>query len=488
MKHAKKLVSILLVLAMALTLSVAAFAADTGSITVTNPHKEADGTYATYTAYKIFNLSYAGTAYTYTINSTDDVYNTVKEYADVEANGLTLTPSTDNNFVVTVSDTFVAAKFAAHLKDNIDDLGAGTALTKTGDTVSATELALGYYFVDSTLGTLCALTSTDADAEITEKNEEPTATKDVKEDSTNTWGEKNDAAIGETVEFRATITAKAGALNYILHDTMSNGLTFNNTSVVVTLNTATVGQTNYEVKVDDLADNCTFEVVFTQDFCDTLKDNDTIVVTYSAVVDSDAVIADTGNPNEIKLTYGENNEFETTPDTTTTYVWEFNIYKYTGETLPGTALANAKFKLSTDTTGNDVIDLVALGNNKYRVAKDGETNTVSEFTTDTTGKIEIEGLDEGTYYLHETEAPTGYNALTAPVTVIIDHSGNVKDSVNGEALENKTVNVENNTGTELPTTGGMGTTVLYVIGALLVVGAIVLLVSKKRMSMAEAAE
>lgn len=488
MKHARKLVSILLVLAMALTLSVAAFAAETepvtGSITVTNPK---DG--ATYTAYQIFDLVYAGDAYTYTINSDDTAYATVKAYADDTANGMTLEASTNNDYVVTVDETvFSAADFAAYLKENIAALGTGIELADVNGEITATGLALGYYFVDSTLGTLCALTSTNAAAEITEKNEDVVITKEVKEDSTGAWGETNDAAIGETVEFRATITAKEGALNYIMHDTMSKGLTFDGAEkVAVTLNGQTV-TTGYTVKTTDITDGCTFEVVFTQDFCDTLKDNDSIVVTYSATVNADAVIAGAGNPNEVDLTYGENNEFETAPDTTTTFVWEFNIYKYTGESLPGTPLADATFKLCTDNTGNTPIALVNLGNNTYRVATAEDTDTVTEFTTDSTGTIAIDGLDAGTYYLFETAAPAGYNALTAPITVIIDHDGNVKETADGAALENKTVNVQNNTGTELPETGGIGTTIFYIIGGLLAVGAVVLLVSKKRMSLADAAE
>ncbi len=492
MKHAKKLVSILLVLAMALTLSVAAFAADTGSITVTNPHKDADGKYATYTAYKIFDLAHdaVNNAYTYTIDSVanESVYDLVVAYGDT----IKLTKSTGSNFVVEVTEDFSAAAFAAYLKNNIDDLGAGTALTETDGTVSATGLALGYYFVDSTLGTLCALTSTDADAEITEKNEVPTVEKKVEEEANSgEWGDTSDAEIGEKVNYKSTITVagvydtieNAGALKYVLHDTMSAGLTFNN-DVTVSLNGAPVDASNYTVTVNP-TDGHTFDVTFSDDFCADLEDNDVIVVAYSATVNANAAIAGTGNPNEVKLSYGEESQFETETDETVTYVWEFDILKYTGATK--TPLAGAEFTLSRDADGTQIIKLIATSEaNTYRVATAAEitagTGIVEKFTSPAGGKIYIEGLDSGEYYLIETKAPEGYNALTAPVKVTI------ADNSDAPTTAQATVEVENNTGAELPETGGMGTTVLYVIGALLVVGAIVLLVSKKRMSMAEAAE
>ena len=500
MKQAKKLISILLVLCMALTLSVAAFAAETGSITLTGAKAD-----AVYTAYKIFDLSYAqqSSAYTYTINSTDAAYDIVKNYADNKNeegtnNGMTLTESTNNDYVVTVDeDVFSAATFAAYLKANISSLGTGTQLVNSeSGTATASELELGYYFVDSTLGSLCALTSTDTDATITEKNEEPTIEKEVYEDSTTSWGATNDAAIGETVNFRATITAKAGAENYTMHDTMSNGLTFDESSVTVTLNTVIVDSSNYTVKTSDLSDDCTFEVEFAQNFCSTLSDNDAIVVTYNAKVNNGAVIADAGNPNTAKLSYGENSEFSTEFSKTTTYVWNFNIFKHKDEPATANALANATFQLAADETGNTIIKLIKTSatQNIFRVATEEEiengTNIFDSFTTSSTGTIKISGLDEGTYYVVETVAPEGFNALTEPVMVIIDHEGNVKNSADteAEALANKTVNVQNNTGTVLPETGGIGTTIFYIIGGLLAVGAVVLLVTKKRMSLTEAAE
>ena len=168
------------------------------------------------------------------------------------------------------------------------------------------------------------------------------------------------------------------------------------------------------------------------------------------------------------------------------------VFKYTKEGETETALSGAKFTLSKNTDGSKPIALVSEGNNVYRVAKTGETGTVTEITTDANGKFTIQGLDADTYYLTETAAPAGYNKLAAPIKVMIDNNGNVtyatKTTANGEygnavaADASLGIKVLNQSGTELPSTGGMGTTIFYVLGSILVVAAVVLLVTKKRMS------
>ena len=145
------------------------------------------------------------------------------------------------------------------------------------------------------------------------------------------------------------------------------------------------------------------------------------------------------------------------------------------------ALAGATFTLSMSNTGANPIALISEDNNVYRVAKTGETGTVTAITTDATGKFTIKGLDADTYYLTETAAPAGYNKLADPVTIFIGEDGVVNatdDNPNGVTE----VKVLNQSGTELPSTGGMGTTVFYVVGGILVVGAVVLLVARKRMA------
>ena len=143
------------------------------------------------------------------------------------------------------------------------------------------------------------------------------------------------------------------------------------------------------------------------------------------------------------------------------------------------ALAGATFTLSKNADGSNPIALVSKGNNVYRVAKTGETGTVTEITTDATGKFTIEGLDADTYYLTETAAPAGYNKLAGPVTIVIGANGVVNGTTEASQGVDE-VKVLNQSGTELPSTGGIGTTVFYVVGGLLVVGAFILLVSKRR--------
>ncbi|MCI5648454.1 MAG: SpaH/EbpB family LPXTG-anchored major pilin [Fusicatenibacter sp.] len=475
MKHVKKLASLLLALVMALAMTTTVFAeGDTGSITINDAVVG-----QTYTVYQILDLeSYnasvnayaykATTAWNTFINS-DAIKGT---YVEVDAQGY-----------VTWKDGADAAAFAKaaqkYAKDNsIANQGSVTATTTT---VSFTGLDLGYYLVDTTLGTLCSLNTTNPDAVMEEKNEVPTNVKTVEEDSTGNYGEKNDADIGQTVNFKSTITAQAGAENYVFHDTMSAGLTYTGVTGI-TLNGTAVDASNYTVVTEGLTDGCTFEVRFIQAFCDTLKANDQIVISYTATLNENAVIAGEGNPNTSKVSYGDSSNTKYTPDSQTkTYTWDVDVFKYTMDGETEKALAGATFTLSKNADGSNPIALVSEGNNVYRVAKTGETGTVTEITTDATGKFTIKGLDADTYYLTETAAPAGYNKLAGPVTVVIGENGVVNGTTEAPQGVDE-VKVQNQSGTELPSTGGIGTTIFYVLGSILAIGAVVLLVTRKRMN------
>lgn len=465
----KKILSIALVLILMLTVAFAA--GETGSITINDAVVG-----QTYTIYQILDLeSYNASANAYAYKATtawstfinsDAIKGT---YVEVDAQGY-----------VTWKDGADAAAFAKAAqeyakKNSIANQGSVTATT----TVSFTGLDLGYYLVDSTLGTLCSLDTTNPNVVMQEKNEVPTNVKTVQEDSTNNYGDKNDADIGQTVNFKSTITAQAGAENYVFHDKMSAGLTYTGVTGI-TLNGTAVDASNYTVVTTGLTDGCTFEVRFTQAFCDTLKANDQIVISYTATLNENAVIAGDGNPNTSKVSYGDSSNTKYTPDSQTkTYTWDVDVFKYTMDGETETALAGATFTLSKNADGSNPIALVSEGNNVYRVAKTGETGTVTEITTDATGKFTIKGLDADTYYLTETQAPAGYNKLAGPVTIVIGENGVVNGTT--EATQGvDVVKVLNQSGTELPSTGGIGTTIFYVIGAALVIGAIVVLIAKKR--------
>lgn len=501
MKHMKKLASLLLALVMVFAMGTTAFAAQEGeltggSITIDNAVK--DQTYSIYQILYLESYDAAANAYSYKANSAwADWLKTQSSYVSIDAQGY-----------VTWVDGASAADFAkaaqAYAKEN-NIASDPAAVTADSDTVSFTGLKLGYYLVDSTLGTLCSLDTTNPTVTIKEKNVAPGNEKKVEEDSNSTYGEKNDADIGQTVNFQSTITAQAGAENYVFHDKMSAGLTYGSVTGI-TLNGTTVATSNYEVKTSELGDDCTFHVVFTQAFCDTLKANDQIVISYTATVNDNAVVGGTGNKNESKLTYGEEGKSETVPSTTTTYTWAFGVSKFyygtyheveiedtlslqSNDGLTEIALAGAKFTLSKNDNGTDPIALVNEDSNVYRVATADDTDTVTEITTDDTGKFTIRGLDSGTYYLTETAAPAGYNQLSGPIEVVISDTGAVKYKMSGdteytefEAAADPIIPVVNKSGTELPSTGGMGTTIFYVVGSILLIGAAVLLITKKRMS------
>lgn len=366
---------------------------------------------------------------------------------------------------------------------------------QTTSTLTFDVPSLGYYLVDSSVGTLCSLDTTKPAATIQEKNGVPSVDKIITSGGVvSADGKSNSASIGDTVYFKTIITAQPGAQNYVLHDKMDAGLTFNERSVKAILNKNETKKeltvTDYSVVTSNLEGTdpkCTFHIEFTPKLCESLKADDTITVTYSATLNENAVIAGEGNKNKTWLKYGENNNLETTHPTTYTKTFEMNVFKYTENKTDKTkkdGLADAVFTLKKDGETN-TINFVKekTDENKgdiYRVAKRGETGTVATITSPKSGKFTIQGLGAGTYYLTETKQPDGYNKLSGPVTVVIDKDGQVKVK-NGDAYDEVTqVKVENKSGTVLPSTGGAGTTMIYLVGAVLVLGSGVVLATKRR--------
>ncbi|MDD6046639.1 MAG: SpaH/EbpB family LPXTG-anchored major pilin [bacterium] len=497
MKLTKKLAGILLALAMVLGLAATAFAeGETGSITINDAVVG-----QTYTIYQILDLeSYNASvnAYAYkattawsTFISSDAIKGT---YVEVDAQGY-----------VTWKDGADAAAFAKaaqkYAKDN--SITNQDSVTATTTTVSFTGLDLGYYLVDSTLGTLCSLDTTNPIVVMEEKNEVPTNVKTVQEDSKtgdDAWGTTNDADIGQVVNFKSTITAQPGAENYVFHDTMSAGLTLDKASIKVEGVAVTDAQgndvagDNYTVSYPsgEGSDGCTFEIAFAQSYLDTIKAATPITITYSATLNENAKVGLEGNPNESKLSYGVADSTTgepsgtTPPSKTTTYTWDMDVLKY-GNNDKNNVLKDAKFVLlnSAKTQVATIVNGKVTGWTAVPTVAEGATitwpaNTV--LTTDANGKIEIDGLDADTYYLREVEAPAGYNKLAEDQVVAITGATKVD-----EVLTYSTVvaEINNQSGIELPSTGGIGTTIFYIVGGVLVVGAVVLLVTKKRMGNVE---
>ena len=474
----KKILGVSMALILLLAMAGTALAAnETGSITINDAVVG-----QTYTIYQILDLE------SYNASSNAYAYKAAAAWANF-INGATIKGTyvnVDSQGYVTWVEGADAAAFAKaaqkYAKDNsIANQGTTTA---TSTTVSFTNLDLGYYLVDTTLGTLCALDTTNPNVVMEEKNEVPQNVKTVEEDSTGSYGEKNDADIGQTVNFKSTITAQAGAENYVFHDTMSAGLTYTGVTGI-TLNGTTVDASSYTVVAQNLTDGCTFEVRFTQAFCDTLKKDDEIVISYAATLNENAKVGIEGNPNSSKLSYGDSSTTDknvTPPSETKTYTWDMEVLKYANgdETK---VLKDAQFVLLN--SSKDKVATVVNGKFASWVAvpdaaEDGTitwpTNTV--LTTGEDGKIVIKGLDADTYYLREVKAPDGYNKLAADVEVRI--SGATEGEDGKLTYTTVVAKVNNQSGTELPSTGGIGTTIFYVIGAALVIGAIVILVAKKR--------
>lgn len=505
-KTIQKLMAALLAAAMVCAMAIPAFATDgdataaaatgTGSITIENAV-----TNQTYKIYRILNLEYhADTkAYRYTANGAWEGFilrenNNFK--LDKETGAVTwINTNPENNGTAIQQIANSAGKYAEYTPNNVQEDGSAKA---TGITLTFSNLPLGWYLVVSDLvdldkGALCSIGTTDPNAVIREKNSNSTLDKSILE------GDQllsvNNAGIGDVVNFQLDIVVKDGQpKGYVVHDKMSEGLTFNSNSVSVRHSDGNASgnlTTGYTLDTHP-GDGCTFEVKFDDG---TLKPNDMVTISYTATVNNKAVIAGSGNTNEAYLKYN-NNSKTTVTHTTTTYVWGMGVRKFANLVNGDTdhALADAEFKLYKGADADKKYAAFSTattvdGTSVYKLTNwVTDAATATAVVTPASGNIKLEGLDEGTYYLEETKAPVGYNKLTAPITVVISSTlpttgGTASYTVtaDGATTTDYTVRVENKAGVELPSTGGIGTTLFYVIGGGLMVAAIVLLVTKKRM-------
>ena len=484
-KAMKKLMAALLAVAMVCAMAIPAFAAasgnnkdDKGSITINKAVAGED-----YTIYKMFDLTSfdtdAGT-YSYTVATGWDAFfaadATGHSYIELE-NG---------------HPTWVGAKDAETYKQFAKDalayatqnsISATKTATATSTTVKFDGLDLGYYLVDTSLGVLCGLDTTKPDATINEKNDVPTIDKEVKNSEGN-WVDENTAKIGDTINYKVTITVQTANNRYVLHDTMTEGLTFVPGSVKVTVGADEVAAADHYELVTTGIGTETFNINFKDEYIATLDAGTKIVVTYDAVVNEKAKIDPEANENEAHLVYG--NKHETEKHKTKTYLYEFDLIKFNGSN--GKLLGGAQFKLYDAKTDGKEIPLVKNEDGTYRVATANET-PVDHIETVAGKTVKISGLDKKVYYLDEIVPPAGYNGLTERVTVDL-RTGSKKvtteylnDGTYDESLASSIggVPVENNAGTTLPGTGGIGTTIFYVIGGGLMAAAAILLITKKRM-------
>lgn len=477
----KKLFKIFVaVFVMVCTFTAPVFA-ETGSITINGI--SAGNTYEIYQLLDLESYNVSSGAYSYKVNSAwTAFFNTAdaKTYVAIDDKGyVTWVEGADAKAFSKLALTYAQGHGITPVKSSKN---AGEFVVTTDPITNVQSgkfngLTLGYYLIDSTMGALCGLTTTNPHASVNAKNGSPTLDKQVKEDGTSNWGSHNTADIGQTVEFRVTINVHDGAQNYVLHDKMSAGLTFTGVShiehVIPDVSTTNVPAGYYTVKTTGLTDGCTFEVVFTNDFTDHLETNDKVIVYYTAILNENALIKDS-NTNEAWLDYGE--DHETTHDITDTYTYGFDLVKTDAQNK---LIDGAEFRIYDAVTGGNEVKVVKVSDTLYRRAKDGEEG-VSIVVKG--GKVRVEGFDNGKYYLEETVSPTGYNKLTERQLFTIA-DGNLDAIFNdGNYSVGSGVRVINKTGSILPETGAMGTTLFIVGGGTAVLLAGLLLFTKMRMA------
>lgn len=463
MKKASRIAALLLALAVTMSLATAVFAAGSGSITVENP-----GNGETYTAYKIFDVIYKDdkTAYSYTIAANSAWLTAVQSY-----DGITLsdavTDGDGNTFhIVTENDDFSAAVFANVLKNAMAGK-TGTELTLANGKAVATGLDLGYYFVAGTNGALCNLTTTQPDAVIYDKNDVPfeKTADDVS------------VEVGQQVNF--TLTGKVpdttGFTTYVyeISDTMTEGLTFSKDVQVYvdgTLITENVTITNTPSDESATGFVVSMDVMNLQQFV-----GKQITVTYSAVVNEKAVAMVEENNAVLEYSNDPTDSEKTAkiPDGVKLYTAKIVIDKYeSGDETK--KLEGAEFVLM-----NDQGEFYAYDAEAEDVSWVAEQKDATVMTTDSSGAAAFIGLEDGIYTLKEIKAPTGYNLLTNTIDVAVAGSDADITTLTVET------DVENNTGSRLPSTGGIGTTIFYSLGGILMAVSVLLLISKKRMGAEE---
>lgn len=485
MKLIKKIAAIMFAFMMVFSLSTnvnadsGKYEDSDGKITISNAVKD-----QTYTIYRMLKLeSFDGNNYSYTLeNGWENFISTGagKDYLEKNSDGYIIFKSEKNN--ETDMRLFAKAAFAYAKTAKLND-DAKKSVKAPSTSVTFEDLPLGYYVVGSTVGSLCELKTTNKEVTITDKNDTPTVEKKIvkyNEDHSENLVDSNSANIGEEVVFKTTIDIKPGAKNYILHDKMDSHLRYDCILQIHDNNDNNIAaDTGYVVKTTGLTDaDCTFELSFTEAFYANNRDNiDTkklnkIYVYYQATVKDDAVVKQEMK-NNTYLTFGENNT-NSNEDYTITKTFGIPVFKYTGT---NTALPDAKFILSTDPKCTDSMKTLKFTKNSEDKYRYDEKKGTEELVSLADGMINIEGIKAGTYYLKETEAPKGYNLLKTIQMIEISEDGSIK--LNGKAITNN-VGVQNNTGSLLPSTGGMGTTLIYLIGGALVLGSGIVLANKKR--------
>ena len=509
----KKILSLLLALTMLIALgTTTAFAANNdGSITITNATVD-----ETYAVYKVFDLTYSGenVAYTYTkAGETDAFYDALVS----EDSPFVLTAA-GSAYNVSLKDGKTAADITTFLnaqKANLTAKQVGDAVKATSDTVKFANLPYGYYYITSTLGGTVTIDSTLKDVEVVDKNQKPDWDNGDNKPGkviVNADGSKvteNTVNYGDTVNFSIAVNATAyvgdkQVTYYYITDTLAAGFS-DAMNIEVYVNGNKLDAAKYTLAQNGKTFQITLPYLEAE-----YGANSVIEVKYSATVLNTALIAGEGNLNKANFTYDTKDPGTPTPDpdpdpeypsqnekTTKTYVYALGIVKVDPK---GNVLKGAEFSVK-DAEGKEIYAKETATPGVYEYCAVGTEGAVNQFKTDDNGVLVIKGVAAGKYNVTEMVAPAGYNVLkdakeveavlkeqyTTTITTYLDADGNVTGEVTGttkdyEASENVVgLVVVNQSGTELPSTGGIGTTIFYVLGGLLMAGAAVLLITKKRM-------
>lgn len=533
-KVIKKLLAALLAVAMVCAMAIPAFAE--------NSEGDVDS-HHTYSAFQIFKGDVEGNNIkdfkisnvdwgSNIINNSDDFLNKLREADHI---GPLFTNAKSAQEVLAVisqwhdSDDYsiAFARFVCHYLYSND--ANPTYVVRAGsNALTIPEAKAGYYlFVDTTdfskddsyhsyNSFLLMVTKGNWNVPITPKAEKPTVEKKVYDNpdgtSTGGFGSSADHAINEKFQFQLTATLPDStnrAYDYydkysvIFHDTLSDGITYDKDdeldSVVIKSNGNTYNITDsskYTIDTTDLESQNSFVVNIDVKACAKdagfdLNDGATITVTYTAHLNDKAYVntagGSTSNINKVYLTYSNNPKDESsigkTPESTPVYVYTYQLNNTKHQdTEKGPALEGACFRLYSDEACTDQSEVQLYQKDGfYYPIKDVLGKEAVEMKSAVNGTFNVKGLDAGTYYLKEITPPDGYSACKViPVTIKADHSRNDQVNLEGSNLTNDIVNIKAG-GITLPSTGGIGTTLFYVVGGGLMVAAIVLLVTKKRM-------
>lgn len=486
MKKLRKIILGLLTLVLSFGLVNVVSASGKGSILV-------NGTTSgkTYEIYKIFDLTYSGSKVAYTIDSDwEDFFNG-------DGSAYLVNENTGSLNAITVGNT---TKYINVTSSNIEEftqnaLEYATGLefndgsqVATGESLTFDNLDLGYYLVypqgatDIIIGngSICSITSTVPNATVNIKAGYPTIDKIISDANTD---------VGQLVEFTVTglVPDTTGYRTYLykIDDTMTAGLEFNSEIAVFSV---MFGETAIDV-VPEYNDNgftLSFDMVDYQDYV-----GEVITIKYSAKVTEEAVNSST-TKNSVTLTYSNNpktdSTFVTVPIEVYVYSSEINVTKVDANS-EDIKLAGASFVLKNlaglyyralDGDGNLITDTTST-ENVDKVEWISSMDNATLLVTDESGVVTFEGVENGTYYLVEVEAPDGYNKLTGPVTVKVGYTDESGTNLGTVAVSHEEV-VENNSGTVLPHTGGIGSVIFIVVGSLLTLVSAIILLTNKRMS------